>query len=195
MILGIAGKMEAGKSSLARYISTKFNDVVIAPFASAVRSELIWAIDDDNLPEDAPPDVKDAYDKLRSMSALSAKIAINDKPTHPAARVMLQWWGTDYRRKQDADYWVKKFDDTYKKYVEDPLTLVVVDDVRFPNEVAYVNEKRGHTLWLERKTTNDASHASENSITYEDCDVVINSNCALINMCESAEVVVKGYLK
>jgi len=55
-------------------------------------------------------------------------------------RSLYQWWGTDFRRAQDANYWIKKFDAAVKNSgIEMPL----VTDVRFPNEAEYVRSNGG----------------------------------------------------
>jgi len=52
-------------------------------------------------------------------------------------RLLLQWWGTEYRRAQDANYWVKRLDETLK--AEKPR-IALVTDLRFPNEVSWVKQ-------------------------------------------------------
>lgn len=64
------------------------------------------------------------------------------KPTGEEERAILQKWGTDFRRAQDPDYWVKKGTATIVKaarYAE----LVVVTDVRFANEAQAIHEAGG----------------------------------------------------
>lgn len=61
-------------------------------------------------------------------------------------RTLLQWWGTDYRRWQDPDYWVKSLRCWLHNHVE---ASVVVDDVRFPNEADLIHEMGGLLVRLE----------------------------------------------
>jgi hypothetical protein len=49
-------------------------------------------------------------------------------------RPLMQWWG-DTRRQQDPDYFVKLWISEAKRYKN-----VVVDDIRFPNEIRAIQE-------------------------------------------------------
>ncbi len=195
MILGIAGCMEAGKSSLARHLHAEIDSVAIAPMASTLRFEVAIALKDHNKPDSIPTDVGEAFDHLASMGALSRHGAFSRKPTPPTARLLLQWWGTDYRRKLNTDYWLEQHQANYNALFKDSSTLIICDDIRFPNEVNYVHEHGGKVLWLSRTTTNDKSHASEHTLTAKNCDWAIDSNVPLIQMLDTATMCVKGWLR
>jgi hypothetical protein len=63
------------------------------------------------------------------------------KPTPPKMRRVLQLWGTEYRRRQDYDYWVKQIQ-------IDSTTAIT--DVRFENEVEAVRQRGGVIWWVHR---------------------------------------------
>lgn len=63
---------------------------------------------------------------------------------------LLQWWGTEYRRAQDADYWVKRWLDTVTKH----KGIVVTSDMRFLNECKAVSYMNGHTVNVTRVNRN-----------------------------------------
>lgn len=46
--------------------------------------------------------------------------------------LLLQWWGTDYRRKNDNDYWVKE---TLKEVEKSEANLILIPGTRFVNEL------------------------------------------------------------
>jgi hypothetical protein len=50
-------------------------------------------------------------------------------------RTLLQWWGTDYRRNEDPNYWVEKLQEVIEK---DKPAIALISDMRFPNEVSWV---------------------------------------------------------
>lgn len=78
------------------------------------------------------------------------------KPYAPEVRAMLQWWGTELRRAQDPEYWVKygmEQLDVLEFGYSDPASnpewvkpedlLVVFTDVRFANEVNAIELRDG----------------------------------------------------
>lgn len=95
--------------------------------------------------------------------------AIRSKPYTPEIRMFLQWWGTELRRAQDEDYWVKKgmaLADEASGYSH----LVVVTDVRFANEAKAIVAAGGMTaeVWADEAIRRErlggvlpTSHASE----------------------------------
>ena len=50
------------------------------------------------------------------------------------SRQILQWWGTEYRRRDNELYWV----DSLASRVEGTTTDIVISDVREPHEVQYI---------------------------------------------------------
>lgn len=68
-----------------------------------------------------------------------------DQPRSP--RQILQWWGTEYRRRQDPDYWTRKLSQRVAYYANDLHERhFVIPDCRFPNEVAALRALGGE-LW------------------------------------------------
>ena len=83
----------------------------------------------------------------------------HSKPGHVSLtyRQLLQAWGTEYRRRQDPDYWVKRLEKKLRG-----LERVVIDDVRFPNEVEMIQRLGGKVIRIDRPGTVESTHASEN---------------------------------
>jgi hypothetical protein len=77
-------------------------------------------------------------------------------------RTLLQWWGTEYRRRTDPYYWVKQLYKTLQK--EDPQ-VALISDMRFPNEFQWVKSLDGRTVKVVRCDFYDAAlntgHESE----------------------------------
>lgn len=88
-------------------------------------------------------------------------------------RVVMQLWGTEYRRKRGVDnYWLS----IVKQALDnEPETSFVITDVRFPNEHTFVAENGGECLRIRnldveaqeaanRTKNGTAAHASETSV-------------------------------
>lgn len=59
---------------------------------------------------------------------------------------LLQWWGTEYRRAQDPDYWTKKLFTS----IPSNLDIALVTDVRFLNEADGVRVRGGYNINVSR---------------------------------------------
>jgi hypothetical protein len=82
---------------------------------------------------------------------------------------LLQWWGTEFRRAQDTDYWVKK------AFASIPanLDIAIFSDTRFPNEADGVKQRGGYTINVQRlredgsqffDSSRPADHPSETAL-------------------------------
>lgn len=88
-------------------------------------------------------------------------------------RVVMQLWGTEYRRKRGVDnYWLQVVE---KVLNENPEQSYVITDVRFPNEVSFVSGFGGECIRIRnpkveadeaanRAASGTASHASETAV-------------------------------
>src|SRR3569833_205626 len=92
-------------------------------------------------------------------------------------RRILQWWGVEYRRAQDPDYWVKRA-------AERIHALTVVSDVRFPSAVAMLRD-RGAVIWkIDRDVVIDGipGHSSESAVKEISPDLVIDNRGTLLEL-------------
>ncbi len=198
MIIGFAGKAASGKTTAARYIQAQLDcEIVILPMAQMLRQEVedfIRSVDgNDNIPliyGDQDDKIKIFYiDEQRALQQCpqwSRFIAdhhdIQDHPGQTAVSVrrILQWWGTEYRRAQDHDYWTKAWEQKLQDY--DPTsTHILVDDVRFINELTMIKKHGGTFIKIERPGFNGANnHSSENSLDdYDGWNLVIRNDGTL----------------
>lgn len=101
-----------------------------------------------------PDGLRDVYEPFPSWV-----IAEEGKP-----RTLLQWWGTDYRRAQDTNYWVDRLMETLKRESPD---MALITDVRFPNEVEALHAAGGYVVKVIKTTPPDIkvpAHPSENEL-------------------------------
>lgn len=149
MLIGLAGAMGSGKDTVGDAL-VRERGFTRYGFADALRAEVAAAI----LSGDYPHYVRD----IPSLMFIVSKRLESpyDKPYSPEMRLLLQLWGTEYRRETcGEDYWLRQMP---------ALTLpAVITDVRFPNEVKWV-QAQGGEMWRVIRTTTDMAgqkHKSE----------------------------------
>jgi hypothetical protein len=97
---------------------------------------------------------------------------------------ILQFWGTDFRRSQDEDYWVKMLDCHIKFLIKEGFKKIYIPDVRFRNELKYIKDNKGlyvdvvrlnkdGTRWLD--PSRDVDHASEIDLDNVEPDIRIEA--------------------
>jgi hypothetical protein len=98
-------------------------------------------------------------------------------------RSLLQFWGTELRRSCNPDYWVKK---VAKRIAEEKPELAIITDMRFPNEMAFV-QHYGEAIRVDRAnlpalTGASGVHVSELALATvpdESWDAIIKNNGTL----------------
>lgn len=156
LIIGIAGKKYCGKTTLSDLLVKKAEPIglkiVQYAFGDALKEEIsrVYGI--------AKSDLYSQDGKLKEVifemdptdprypqsgKYHSAKIHDDLYSCKAPIRTLLQWYGTEYRRKQDPDYWVNRTQETIGDLLEN-YDIVVLHDVRFPNEFRMVNSYIHH---------------------------------------------------
>ena len=152
-ILGISGKKKSGKTTVANMIAKYVPNTVVINFADPLKVEVAKA------------------------TGVSVEYLNNNKDMF---RLILQGWGTDFRRAKDESYWIDKWLTTVLQ-LPDTTRLVIASDVRFPNEfdtIKYYGE-----CWHITKDNSADTHPSENALdSYQfDCEI---SNTHTLNTLE-----------
>lgn len=192
MIIGFAGKAASGKTTAARHLQSRLaGAALIVPMAMVLRDE----VEDFLRLVGAEPFLPLVHgsqeDKIRifHIDAARAQAAcrqwahfmaehhdIQDRPGMSAVTVrrLLQWWGTEYRRAQDPDYWTKAWGRKVEQY-DLARTHILIDDVRFMNELEVIRAHGGLIVKIERPGFAGANnHSSETSLDgYSDWDAVV----------------------
>ena len=145
----IAGRLGSGKTTLAKHLATYIKDFsdyepIIFSFADALRAEVANALGVE------PKQLKDQDFKKKTLGEIGTRYFIPENfpmevTDETTVRQLLQWWGTEYRRAQDPNYWVKRTAEHILSIRADFLTspdsfiyervVFICDDVRFPNEL------------------------------------------------------------
>lgn len=155
-LIGISGKKRAGKDLFASILKeTSGLTVERLAFADALKEEVAAAC---GVPLDFIEKHKDQF------------------------RLGLQWWGTEFRRGLISDtYWLERFDDRYQvlRGFNPPPAIVVVPDVRFPNELAKIHQLGGIVVRVERGAPGADAHASETALDHANFDYLIRNDGTL----------------
>lgn len=168
-VIGIAGKMGVGKTTTANWLIKLFEKSniksTIIPMGLAVKMEIAHMY---SLPLYK---LCNQEGKKESVQVRRGEwpddIINNDWKDCVTIREILQWYGTEYRRKSNPDYWIE----AWKRYVQidikvhKDLEYILVDDVRFENEARHVQEN-GYLFKLLPYSgwDNYSKHVSETSL-------------------------------
>ena len=167
LILGLAGPARVGKDTVAAYLVRRYGFVKFA-FSDALYREVqvAFGLPDQSLLRD--PTTKEAaldelalvncyetgfIDLVEDLLLQMSRITLPEKEIPLSPRQVLQWWGTEYRRAQDPDYWVKQADafvwglKRCYTYPEHQPQLFVECGTRFENERKWIKGKGDGNIW------------------------------------------------
>lgn len=155
LLIGLGGKKKAGKDTVCRILGELYPDTLRLAFADALKAELAAACD---VPISVVEEKKDVF------------------------RLGLQWWGTEFRRGLSGpDYWVDqlkiRLDAARAMFAEKPGALIVVTDVRFPNEADFVRAEGGLLVQVRRESLQAGHdlHLSETALDDYEFDYTLTS--------------------
>jgi len=198
MILGFAGKAATGKTTAAQHMAPLLDkECKIVPMAMVLRDEveaflraigadesvpLVYGCQDDKVRVFYVDEQKALAQCPKWAHFISEHQEIQDRPGQTAVTVrrILQWWGTEYRRAQDPDYWTKAWGRKVEHFDLERYH-VLIDDVRFLNELNVIKEHGGLIVKIERPGFDGANnHASETSLDeYNAWDRVLKNDGTL----------------
>ena len=201
MIIGIAGRCRSGKTELAK-ICEKYGYERIyfaLPLKQLCADLLDVSIDELNRAKAEKYEIgvtigEDMCQIISEETEIPLNIVMEkcNGVVIKDVRHMLQFIGTDLIRKYNTDWHVNRIRemiDINKDYV--------IDDVRFPNEKAMV-EELGGDCWFVIRTAieNVSNHESETSITWNDCwNKVIINDSTLSNLLFKWETFIDNYVQ
>lgn len=165
MLISFRGPKKAGKTTASYHLVSKFNFHRHA-FADGVKIEVFDALLSHYKNEKDKLIVADREFDLLSLPVPELETGVElDKIKwcnihKDELRPLFQWWGTDYRRKEDMDYWLKKWRDIVVPKLEKGID-VVADDCRFWNERYLISELRGIDVYIFRPDLEPDEHESE----------------------------------
>lgn len=177
-LIGFAGRKRSGKTELAKYMKEKDGAVIItvASFLKKLCCELL-SCDLNTLNQ-----IKDDGTTFKQSVTSEWVSIINKRTGIPSqyitetigeitfinVRQMLQVIGTDLIRKYCPNWHVEQMINEIKSYSNDQI--IVIDDVRFPNEKKAIETLGGEVIFLIRTSDclNVSQHKSEISLSWQD---------------------------
>ncbi len=165
MVIGISGKKRSGKDTVAEIIMATHSNSVKYSFAAPLKAQVAMAC---NVSLDFIDKNKDNF------------------------RLILQGWGTDFRRKlYGENYWIDKTDDAISRFGN--FKHIILPDVRFENEYDYVKSKGGIVIRVNRtRDENNCkpyvdNHSSEISLDNFKFDYTIDNNGTIEELIEKVK--------
>lgn len=100
---------------------------------------------------------------------------------HRSPRQILQWWGTEYRRTQQPNYWVQRLQDKVHKLQTTGVSHIIVTDVRFADEAESIRAMNGQIWRIHRPNlaVTGTGHVSEVTGKEFDPEATIYNNSTL----------------
>lgn len=156
ILYAMSGKMGAGKDTIGDKICSALQEqgykVVSMSYSTPMRKEMSEIVDFYNKSKH----IEETADKFNVESKEIIKFIkiLDGKDIYertPEARLAIQFWGTDVRRKQDKDYWTNKLVELTVEAINNNQS-VYISDVRFPNEADSVLDLNGKVIRLEANT-------------------------------------------
>lgn len=138
-IIGLAGAAQSGKNTISDYLATRYGYVQFA-FSDALYAEVAAGY---NMPDESflRGGFKEIENYAMTLNHCNDKgfidVAVYElkkagigfpKQMALSPRWILQVWGTEYRRAQDKDYWIKKADLFLEAYINNLKHTVTQED-------------------------------------------------------------------
>jgi hypothetical protein len=157
MIIGLIGFKQVGKSTAAKYLEEK-HGFIRHNFKDGLVAEM-----KQNFP--------DLLQEMVRATGMSIDELFANKP--PLMRALMQNYGTEVRRADDANYWTNQWRLKGAKYYQRGLSAVA-DDVRFINESEAIKLQGGILIRLTRPDiVSGGNHPSETEQLNIDADYTI----------------------
>lgn len=209
-IIGFSGRKRCGKTSLSYFMKTEHNAEIIT-VAQALKElccELLGytSVTDLNIDKDNnkiifidnvnPTDQHNRWvniiqktidtDKLEDIKIIEKVVNVLLDPTsETTVRDVLQIVGTNIIRKINPEWHTKKL---RENILNSKSQLIVVDDIRYPNEKQVIDDLGGVTFFVMRPELplDISNHSSENSLVWQNFpdDKIIVNYMSLQELCD-----------
>lgn len=196
-IIALTGYAGTGKDTVGDLLVTHCGFRKLA-FADALRAEVseAFGIDVADLVHRSTKDVPTGALRLRgapaafvgslmysaAVDALTTGTVVNfDLDTPRSPRQIMQWWGTEYRRLREPNYWARIVTERIAYAIRQHERRFVITDCRFQNEADCVRDMGGQIWKIKRPgidgaSTTEGAHVSATDGSQFAPDAVINNS-------------------
>lgn len=144
-IIGIAGKMRSGKTTLANHLVKRFGFKRLS-FGKEVKREV-----------------------ARGMGMSLAALEAMEKTNKEDMRIVYQAWGEMRRKISGQGYWVTKVVEQFNSYDK-----IVIDDVRYPNELSAIRKAGGHVGVLEITPDEQLNRGADERFIFHESEIALD---------------------
>ena len=177
MLLALSGYKEVGKGTVASYIKSKLGNVLITKFADPVKHSL-------SIVYSVPRDYWE-YDKETPQKELNGK----------TKRYVMQTYAQGVRDLLGEDIWINSLNLWYINLQDIAINdqLVVIDDLRYPNELHYIQSNEGKVIYIHKDIELSDRHKSESyySLIRSKADYVLDNNGSLKDLYKQVDFILK----
>src|SRR5574344_1962011 len=209
-VVGLVGRKRSGKDTAAEIFESK--GWYRTSFAKALYTEVseAFGVSVEQLQEHEHKEVpwvplkscKDA--EFVELAKALARVSILDREDrqgiftedlvdiHLSPRRILQWWGTEYRRKDDTFYWVRRLSEALAAAKPE---RVIISDIREIHEAAYVKRSDGYLIAVIRPELVDdatSSHSSEKNLEHIGVDGKLFNTSSIEQLRRDVEVMAQS---
>lgn len=186
IVIGLAGLKGCGKSTAARHLADEHGFARIR-FAGPLKAMIGTLLDQMGIGHHQAWQLIEGEFKEQPTPLFSGH-----SPRH-AMQTLGTEWGRDLI---GPDFWVSCWRLMVAKQALDHLAdscgsgqpfRVVAEDCRFPNEAAAIRALGGRVVWIDRPGLVAAGHASEQSLSAADCDLVIPNDGAILDLTQALD--------
>lgn len=183
LLFGLGGYAGVGKDAFADAL-VEFNDFNKQFMSSPLRQALL-TVDPWILGEDKLYYRYSAYEEIVKSYEAAKR--------NPEVRRLLQVLGTEVGRNMfGQNVWVDLLDNEVKKLRANDIS-VVVTGIRYRNELDWVLDNGGHSIWIERPGVEPVnSHSSDNTLSMGDFDIMVSNEGTLGELADSASALVRA---
>jgi hypothetical protein len=214
LIIGISAKAGSGKTEFAKIAKEEFGAQIIS-FAGTLKEEVMHFLQENNLQFRLDNIFGKQIDReelifipltclLEDQIVFKNYGITNNNTLEISFRTLLQIWGTEYRRAQDENYWVKRALEKCK-----PITffgehewkhdLFVIDDLRFENEADALLDVDAKLVRVERPNNpnpiSNPWHESETGLDHWNLwHYILENDCPLEEYHEGCRIILRELL-